>query len=445
VFQADSDYNGGVEDMQGPEASWKDAIQDAVQSFVKAVSDSSGQLASAAESFASDSLKSIEDAAERAQQAATEAKTAADGVTMTVSTIAEEAHNAIEQAQQAAAQASEKASLAVASIEDASNSAIAAMNQSSAAATESIHTTVEAALARLREEARQITERLEADIMLQAREAMEQMKAASTSSTEMPPEAQAMLDQVRSAAAESQSALQAAQQAAIEARTAAADSRANLERAQEAATAPVTGASTQQVLERLEGDYDLLTRLVQELHTRVVNLTAPASSPTTAQAAEPSWQSAPASLAEVAGEPEMPASAYDAMEPEPEPAYEPEPAWEPGLMHEPEPAHAEAPMAIQPPALEEMPQPKVAGRVMVTIAPVPDFDRLLNLDGALGRMRGIANVSLADYAKEEVTFRLEVESPMSADDFARSLSESAGSPASVAGTEEGKIALRLAS
>jgi hypothetical protein len=88
---------------------------------------------------------------------------------------------------------------------------------------------------------------------------------------------------------------------------------------------------------------------------------------------------------------------------------------------------------------------KVAGSVLVTIAPVPDFDHLLNLDGALGRMDGIANVSLADYAKEEVTFRLEIASPMTADDFARSLSESAGTSASVAATEDGKLALRLAS
>jgi len=95
--------------------------------------------------------------------------------------------------------------------------------------------------------------------------------------------------------------------------------------------------------------------------------------------------------------------------------------------------------------VEEIPLPTVAGRVLVTIAPVPDFDRLLNLDGALGRMHGIANVSLADYAKEEVTFRLEVESPMTADDFAPKLSESAGSSASVATAEEGKLALRLAS
>ncbi len=48
------------------------------------------------------------------------------------------------------------------------------------------------------------------------------------------------------------------------------------------------------------------------------------------------------------------------------------------------------------------------GRVQVRIAPVPDFDRLLNLDGALGRVSGVDSVTLADYAQEEVTFRVEV-------------------------------------
>jgi hypothetical protein len=101
-----------------------------------------------------------------------------------------------------------------------------------------------------------------------------------------------------------------------------------------------------------------------------------------------------------------------------------------------------------PPAMPEaegQPAATVSGRVLVTIAPVPDFDRLLNLDGALGRMSGIANVSLADYAKEEVTFRLEIEQPMSADDFARHLSASTGSQAEVSAAAEGKLALRLAS
>jgi hypothetical protein len=60
-------------------------------------------------------------------------------------------------------------------------------------------------------------------------------------------------------------------------------------------------------------------------------------------------------------------------------------------------------------------------------------------------MQSIANVSLADYVKEEVTFRIEMESPVSAEEFARTLSDTAGTQAEVTSAEEGKLALRLAS
>ena len=81
---------------------------------------------------------------------------------------------------------------------------------------------------------------------------------------------------------------------------------------------------------------------------------------------------------------------------------------------------------------------------MVSIAPVPDFERLLNLDGALGRMSDVGNVSLADYANEEVRFRVEVASPMSAPDFARSLSACAGIPIELVSASLGSISLKVA-
>lgn len=87
----------------------------------------------------------------------------------------------------------------------------------------------------------------------------------------------------------------------------------------------------------------------------------------------------------------------------------------------------------------------INGRVLVSISPVPDFDRLLSLDGALGRMGGIGNVTLADYAEEEVTFRLEVEAPISVEEFRNQLSESAGSDLEVVSIRDHALSLRLAS
>ena len=80
---------------------------------------------------------------------------------------------------------------------------------------------------------------------------------------------------------------------------------------------------------------------------------------------------------------------------------------------------------------------------MLVIAPVPDFDRLLSIDGALGRMTDVRNVSLADYAREQVTFRIEVDRSTSAKDFARDLSEAASMDISVVTSTPGNLSLRL--
>src|SRR5690606_22385881 len=110
-----------------------------------------------------------------------------------------------------------------------------------------------------------------------------------------------------------------------------------------------------------------------------------------------------------------------------------------------EPPVPAAPALEAPEAEAAAPAPStIEGRVLVSIAPVPDFDRLLSLDGALGRMEGIANVTLADYAKEEVTFRVEVSAPTSVDDFRDRLSQSSGNEIEVVGRREDGLSLRLA-
>ena len=85
----------------------------------------------------------------------------------------------------------------------------------------------------------------------------------------------------------------------------------------------------------------------------------------------------------------------------------------------------------------------VSGRVVLVIAPVPDFDRLLSIDGALGRMTDVRNVSLVDYAREQVTFRIEVDRPTSAEDFARDLSEASSMDIGVVSSTPGNLSLRL--
>ena len=125
--------------------------------------------------------------------------------------------------------------------------------------------------------------------------------------------------------------------------------------------------------------------------------------------------------------------------------------YSPPAEEEDEAAAAEAMMqqyVSQPAPADEAPaeagdHEAVSGRVVLVIAPVPDFDRLLSIDGALGRMADVRNVSLADYAREQVTFRIEVDRPTSAEDFARDLSEASSMDISVVTSAPGNLSLRL--
>jgi hypothetical protein len=58
-------------------------------------------------------------------------------------------------------------------------------------------------------------------------------------------------------------------------------------------------------------------------------------------------------------------------------------------------------------------------------------------------MQAVRNVSLADYAKEEVTFRIEVESAMTAGEFASRLGESAAIQVDAVSAAEGNLSLRI--
>jgi hypothetical protein len=85
----------------------------------------------------------------------------------------------------------------------------------------------------------------------------------------------------------------------------------------------------------------------------------------------------------------------------------------------------------------------IFGRVQVMISPVADFDRLLSLDSALARVEGVKSVTLADYAREEVVFRIELEKPFTVGAFAEHLSETAGLPASVVEASENVLSVRI--
>jgi hypothetical protein len=85
--------------------------------------------------------------------------------------------------------------------------------------------------------------------------------------------------------------------------------------------------------------------------------------------------------------------------------------------------------------------PALAERVSLVISPVPDFDHLLRIDAALGKMACVENVTLVDYAGEEVTFRLQMARPTPADSFTAELSLATGDTLAVVAVEEGMLKL----
>ncbi len=84
------------------------------------------------------------------------------------------------------------------------------------------------------------------------------------------------------------------------------------------------------------------------------------------------------------------------------------------------------------------------GRVVLNVSPVPDFDRLLSLDGALGRLSFVRNVTLADYAKEAVTFRVELNESIAVDDFTKELAQVGGQALEVVSVAPGELNLKIA-
>lgn len=214
--------------------------------------------------------------------------------------------------------------------------------------------------------------------------------------------------------------VRASEEAAAAAQRAAEEARQQAERSGVALTPGLSAVD--ELVQRLEQDYELLADLVRELHDRISGM-----------APTPVGEMATTVAPQGAGQ-------FAAQEPGPPAVYEPgeaatAPSPAPGG---PAPEGAEAQLP------EEDNGQKVSGTIMVSIAPVSDFEHLLNLDGALGRMADVGNVSLADYANEEVRFRVDVTSPMSVREFVQTLAACAGVAMELVSTGPGAISLRAA-
>ncbi len=83
------------------------------------------------------------------------------------------------------------------------------------------------------------------------------------------------------------------------------------------------------------------------------------------------------------------------------------------------------------------------GKIVLNVEPVPDFDRLLSLDAALSRLGSVRNVTLADYARDEVTFNLEMRAAVDVESFTRELSQTTGQAFEVKAASTDNLQLRF--
>ncbi len=436
--------------------SWSALVRNAAFDFSRNVAESSQQLTAAAEKLAKDSISIFGDLGQKteqasskstemaavATQAAAEARRLAEAIQSTIQQAVEGARAETkaslgEPARQAeqALQASELARLdlqknlddAVRRIEVSASAGREAANKAEQAAEESRQAAVEASAK---------AERAELATAEQGSGNWDQLRA----------DLQSRIDQLTSKFDDSANATRETtartETIANEARQTAAAAVAQAERNESATTTTVDPVANE-VLERLEADYGLLTRLVQELHSRIATLSGQGPAPAADLRIAPAFESEPAPALETPGALAADRQPHAVAQ---EPTIETHRSWYPGGDHAASPPGESRDQQNESPAGEETPQtssPTIAGHVLVSISPVSDFDRLLNLDGALGRMTGIENVTLADYAKEEVTFRVEIEPPTSIEDFRDRLSRSADTQVEVVSSGEGTVALGL--
>ena len=395
--------------------SWSDVVRKAASDFSQMVTDSSQQLVAAAEKLTSDSLGVAGDLAQKAEQAsskssemaavatqaAAETRRLADSIQTTINQAttkaleetkatlgepARQAEQALRASEQVRADLQQKLDDAIRRVEVSASAGREAAAKAEQAAEESRVAAVEASS---RAERAQLAvaeqdsgdrERLRGDLQGKIEGLSLRLDEFATTS--------------RESTARSETIANEAKQAAIEA---IADAKRT-----QAATVSAVDPVAQEVLERLEADYSLLTKLVQELHARIATLSGQA--PGLAAASRVPSEFETSTVLETIDDATQDKTPYSIEQP---PTLETHRSWHPGGDHiastevegEDENAHRSA--------VEEegcAGSPTIGGRILVSISPVPDFDRLLNLDGALGRMPGIENVTLADYAKEEVTF-----------------------------------------
>ncbi len=269
----------------------------------------------------------------------------------------------------------------------------------------------------------------------------------------------AVAQETRAEASAAKAEAAAAVRSAEEAREKAAEALARAAESEKRPADPAPAAS--QLLDRLEEDYRKLATIVQELQSRMSTVVSGVPAPPVDE--EPTIEpEAPTDDAADAPEAEQPAEKKSggwfhfgsrrSWEPGSRPpTVEELSGQEPSGVFDAGPESAEPDYSEYSPAAadnhEESIRPAwsaLEGSVLIEIAPIPDFDRLLSLDTALGRLDCLISVTLADYERDEAVFRVEVGQSLEPSDLAARLSEATGLPLRVERASADRIELRAA-
>lgn len=274
-------------------------------------------------------------------------------------------------------------------------------------AVENLQHALAAASERVQAEARDFFQQASERVAAEADQAAEKIgRAADAASERLNSESRRLLEELSTQIEQS---LAASREAAERAARAAQEAQQAARKVADAGSLPSVT-----ILDRLEADYHLLNQLVQDLHARLAGL---AGSHPHEEAA--SVQADDATGASVPGEGERVGDEAVVAAP------------------------SDTTVSAAPPTGDEPAAPRLEGRIQLTIAPVPDFDRLLNLDAALGRVNGVRSVTLADFAREEVVFRVEFEATVPLADLLEQLGAAAHQRFEVVAFEPGGVSLRL--
>jgi hypothetical protein len=280
MFQLASSEEQDAEAQE--EASWTVQMRDALKHFVDAISDSTRQLTLAAERFAGESLRLIDDAtraaresaetsshmAAAARDAAEEARRSADSLQGALNDakdhLLSETRASIDAAlsearelQTAGENSVQKSQAMLVETEKASREA-----QIAAGHVDEVYSEVAAIVAGAREaseETRGVAARIETTV--------EGVSAAVDAARLAADEAREAAETTKLGISESAAAADASREAAARAAEAAEQAQASVPTA--TAEPDLAGPQVQSLLERLEGDYQLLTSLVQELAGRM--------------------------------------------------------------------------------------------------------------------------------------------------------------------------------